>query len=128
VWTSVVPHLGILRDSAAARLLGAGWVSDAYFIAFRIPNMLRDLLAEGALSAAFVPAMTREHEHHGSEAAWKTGGHGIQFTAADHGALVLAGLAFSPQLVGLLAPWFFGAARTGGTLRQADAIMFPFLA
>src|SRR5229473_1984531 len=63
--------LGYLRDSVSAYFFGAGWVSDAFVMAFRIPNLLRDLLAEGALSAAFVPAMAKERQLHGNEGAWR---------------------------------------------------------
>jgi putative peptidoglycan lipid II flippase len=50
--------MGYIRDAVSAALLGVGMVSDAFFVAFRIPNLLRNLLAEGALSSAFVPVFT----------------------------------------------------------------------
>ena len=48
--------LGLIRDQLNAALFGTGLISDAFYVAYRIPNMFRDLLAEGALSSAFVPA------------------------------------------------------------------------
>ncbi|MCH8017912.1 MAG: murein biosynthesis integral membrane protein MurJ, partial [Acidobacteria bacterium] len=50
--------LGLVRDQVFAKLFGAGLYNDAWLVAFRIPNLLRDLFAEGALSAAFVPTFT----------------------------------------------------------------------
>src|SRR5260370_2488423 len=57
--------LGFARDMVVARAFGAGPVTDAFFVAFRIPNLLRRLLAEGALSPAFVPLFTASLTHHG---------------------------------------------------------------
>ena len=55
---------GFLRDAAMAWFFGAGWVSDAFFVAFRIPNFLRKLFAEGALSLAFVPVFVEQLTSH----------------------------------------------------------------
>jgi len=60
---------GLARDAALAHVLGAGWVMDAYAMAFRLPNLLRQLLGEGALSAAFVPVFTGYLEKGGPRAA-----------------------------------------------------------
>jgi putative peptidoglycan lipid II flippase len=60
---------GLARDAALAHILGAQWVMDAYSLAFRLPNLLRQLLGEGALSAAFIPVFTGYLEKEGREAA-----------------------------------------------------------
>ncbi|HWJ55610.1 MAG TPA: lipid II flippase MurJ, partial [Vicinamibacterales bacterium] len=52
--------LGLLRDWVFLTAFGAGHVMDAYNVAFRLPNLVRDLFAEGAMSAAFIPTFTRE--------------------------------------------------------------------
>src|SRR5437588_12482605 len=57
--------LGFVRDMVVARAFGAGPVTDAFFVAFRIPNLLRRLLAEGALSTAFIPVFTSSLTHDG---------------------------------------------------------------
>lgn len=62
--------LGLLRDMVQSRWFGAGLYTDAWNIAFRIPNLLRDLFAEGALSAAFVPTFIRRFTEEGKEQAW----------------------------------------------------------
>ncbi|MDR0311138.1 MAG: murein biosynthesis integral membrane protein MurJ, partial [Acidobacteriota bacterium] len=62
--------LGLIRESVQAKYFGAGFATDAFSVAFRIPNLLRDLFAEGALSAAFLPAFTRRLKLDGKESAW----------------------------------------------------------
>src|SRR5262245_43414974 len=62
--------LGLLRDQIQSWIFGAGFVTDAFLAAYRIPNVLRDLFAEGALSAAFVPAFTEVREREGREAGF----------------------------------------------------------
>ena len=65
--------LGLVRDQVLAALFGAGNEMDAFNVAFRIPNLVRDLFAEGAMSAAFVPAFTRHLTLHGKPTAWRLG-------------------------------------------------------
>src|SRR5450755_1266241 len=65
--------LGLVREQLLAALLGAGAQAEAYNIAFRIPNLLRDLFAEGALSAAFVPTFARVYEQRSKEEAFALG-------------------------------------------------------
>ena len=65
--------LGVARESVIASYFGASAAKDAYEVAFRIPNILRDLFAEGAMTAAFVPAFTRILHERGREHAWRLG-------------------------------------------------------
>ena len=60
---------GLVREMVMARLFGAGMIYDAFVLGFRIPNLTRDLFAEGALSAAFVPTFTRVLETKGKREA-----------------------------------------------------------
>ena len=62
--------LGLVRDQVLAYYFGAGDANDAFRVASRIPNLVRDLFAEGAMSAAFVPTFTRQLTLHGRERAW----------------------------------------------------------
>ncbi|MDA2933211.1 murein biosynthesis integral membrane protein MurJ [Acidobacteria bacterium AH-259-D05] len=62
--------LGLVRDQVFAKLFGAGLYNDAWLVAFRIPNLFRDLFAEGALSAAFVPTFTEFLHKKGIQQAW----------------------------------------------------------
>src|SRR5580700_10749614 len=63
--------LGLIREQILAALFGGGWLMDAYTIAFRIPNLLRDLFAEGALSTAFITTFSKTIALEGEAAAWK---------------------------------------------------------
>src|SRR5215471_14902183 len=62
--------LGLVRDQVLASLFGAGNAMDAFNVAFRVPNLVRDLFAEGAMSAAFVPVFMRELTRGGKPSAW----------------------------------------------------------
>jgi putative peptidoglycan lipid II flippase len=119
--------LGMARDSVSSRLFGAGWVSDAFIIAFRIPNLLRDLLAEGALSAAFVPAMTKERQLHGKEGAWLLASLMLNSLVLLMAALVLLGIQFSPQLVASMAPGFEARQDQFSLTVFLTRLLFPFL-
>ncbi|MEE2738159.1 MAG: murein biosynthesis integral membrane protein MurJ [Planctomycetota bacterium] len=68
--TLVSRVLGLLRDISTAAIFGMGNVMDAFALAFRIPNLSRRLLGEGALSAAFLPVFIDRRQHHGTEASW----------------------------------------------------------
>ena len=77
--------LGLVRDQVLAWLFGAGNAMDAFYVAYRIPNLLRDLFAEGAMSAAFVPTFTRRLKQHGKAAAWRLGNQLINALAGRDG-------------------------------------------
>jgi len=82
-----------------AAFFGAGAAMDAYNVAFRIPNLLRDLFAEGAMSAAFVPTFTRTLTTEGKEPAWRLGNHVINALIVVTAALVALGIVFAEPLV-----------------------------
>src|SRR5919112_4203314 len=63
--------LGVVREQVLAAYFGAGNAMDAYNVAFRIPNLVRDLFAEGAMSAAFVPTFAQRLAAEGRESAWR---------------------------------------------------------
>src|SRR5580765_945663 len=65
--------LGLAREQVMAAFFGAGFATDAFNVAFRVPNLLRDLFAEGAMSSAFVPTFTEYHEKRGEAEAWALG-------------------------------------------------------
>jgi putative peptidoglycan lipid II flippase len=95
--------LGVVREQVVASYFGAGAAMDAYNVAFRIPNLLRDLFAEGAMSAAFVPTFTRTLTTSGKESAWRLGNHVINALIVVTGALVVIGIVFAEPLVLVLA-------------------------
>jgi putative peptidoglycan lipid II flippase len=117
--------LGLVREQVCAALFGGGGAMDAFTAAFRIPNLLRDLFAEGALSTAFVTTFTKTIARSGDEAAWRLANKVATLTLVVLGSICVAGMVFSSQLVGLLAPGF-GPEKAALTA-QLTRIMFPFI-
>jgi len=95
--------LGLAREQVLAYYFGAGDTMDAFRVAFRVPNLLRDLFAEGAMSAAFVPTFTGHLTREGRDRAWKLGNSVLNGLALVTGVLVVAGFVFAPALVRLFA-------------------------
>jgi putative peptidoglycan lipid II flippase len=119
--------LGLVRDQVLAALFGAGDAMDAFLVAFRIPNLVRDLFAEGAMSAAFVPTFTRQLTLRGKDDAWRLGNSVVNALVLITGAAVAIGYVFATPLVSLYAEGF--AAVPGKlelTVRLAR-VMMPFL-
>ena len=121
--------LGVVRESVLASLFGPGNEMDAYRIAFRIPNILRDLFAEGAMSAAFVPTFTRRLTTGGHAAALKLCLNVTNALLIFTGMLVFAGIVFAEPLV-----YPFVTEKYAAIPGQIDLtvllsrIMMPFLA
>jgi putative peptidoglycan lipid II flippase len=119
--------LGLVRDQVLAALFGAGNEMDAFIVAFRIPNLVRDLFAEGALSAAFVPTFTRHLTQHGREDAWRLGNNVLNALLITTLTLVVVGMLFTEPLVRLYAGDF---AHVPGKLEltiRLTRVVLPFL-
>lgn len=119
--------LGLVRDMVFATMFGAGDQMDAFRVAFKIPNLVRDLFAEGAMSAAFVPTFTRHLTQHGRPAAWRLGRLVISMLVVVTAAVALAGILLAEPLVRLFAG---GYAAVPGKLELTvllARVMFPFL-
>jgi putative peptidoglycan lipid II flippase len=119
--------LGLVREQVFAALLGAGLYADAFRAAFKIPNLLRDLFAEGALSAAFVPTYARALGAEGREGAFRLASRLMTLLAVLLAVVVLLGIAFAPQLVAVLAPGFERVAGKAEITVVLTRIMLPFL-
>jgi putative peptidoglycan lipid II flippase len=117
--------LGLAREMIIAALFGGGFAMDAFTAAFRIPNLLRDLFAEGALSTAFVATFSKTIARGGDGAAWHLANKVATLTAVVLGGLCIAGMVFSGPLVALIAPGF-GPEKAALTA-QLTRIMFPFI-
>lgn len=119
---------GLIRETVMAHLFGAGRVYDAFSLGFRIPNLTRDLFAEGALSSAFVPTFTEYLEAKDrKDAAEFSNLVGTALIIAA-GLVCVAGIVFSPFLAGLLAPGWKAADPGKFALAvRLTRIMFPFL-
>jgi len=119
--------LGLVREQVFAHLFGASMAADAFFAAYRIPNLLRDLFAEGALSSAFVPVFKDELEHKGKEAAFELAQVCFSALTIILGLIIMAGIFLSPVLVKLMAPGFGDIAGKSQLTSQLTSVMFPFL-
>ena len=119
--------LGLVRDQILAYYFGAGDAMDAFRIAFRLPNLLRDLFAEGAMSAALVPTFTRAVMSGGKPQAWRVGNSVINLIIAVTGVVVVAGVLFAGPLVTLYAGDFRRAPGKIELTIYLTRIMFPFL-
>jgi putative peptidoglycan lipid II flippase len=125
--TLVSRVLGLVREQVFAALLGAGYHSDAFRIAFRIPNLLRDLFAEGALSSAFVPTYTRTRKEGGASAGFALANRTFTFLAVVLGALVLLAMALAWPIVAGIAPGFDDVPGKAHLTVRLTRVMMPFL-
>ncbi len=114
--------LGLVRELVFAALFGAA-AMDGFTAAFRIPNLLRDLFAEGALSTAFVTTFSKTIAREGDAAAWRLANKVATLAVLVLGALCAVGMVFSHQLVrAMIAPWFrlLEKARNDGAASPAS--------
>jgi putative peptidoglycan lipid II flippase len=119
--------LGLIREQVFAAFFGAGLAVDAFQVAFRIPNLLRDLFAEGAMSAAFVPTLTRVQETEGRDAAMRLANLVINFLLVAVSAICILGIVFADNIVPLMAPGFGQVPGKLELTTQMTRIMTPFL-
>ena len=118
---------GLVRESLMARLFGAGFTQDAFNLGFRIPNLTRDLFAEGALSSAFVPTFTDYLANKGKEEAARLANLVASALIVVVGAICALGVYFAPHLVTLLAPGYIAVPGKFELAVKMTRIMFPFL-
>ena len=119
--------LGLVRDQVLASMFGAGNAMDAFNVAFRIPNLVRDLFAEGAMSAAFVPVFMRQLASGERAGAWRLGNNVINALLVVTGILVGVGIIFARPLAAAFAADY---ATVPGKLELTillTRIMLPFL-
>src|SRR2546426_3126848 len=118
--------LGLIREQIFAGLFGAGKYLDAFLMAFRLPNLSRDLFAEGAPSTAFIPTFSGKIATEGAESAWRLANKVATLTAVFMSAVTLLGIVFAPQLVNLLTWWSWPPDKTELTI-WLTRIMWPFM-
>jgi putative peptidoglycan lipid II flippase len=127
VATMVSRVLGLVREQVMATLFGAGLATDAFNVAFRIPNLLRDLFAEGAMSSAFVPTFTAVRKSKGDDEAWTLGLQLLWALAIVLAVVCAAGWVFAPVLVRWFAPGFSAVPGKVELTVTLARIMLPFL-
>ena len=125
--------LGLVRETIFANFFGAGFLYDTFIVGFRIPNLLRDLFAEGALSAAFVKVFTDYQLKNSEKEAWRLASLVFNCLAVVLGIITVLGIILSPLFVKLITYNYLGdpnhyyppeKAALAATLMQ---IMFPFI-
>jgi len=117
--------LGLAREQIFAALFGGGRLMDAFTIAFRIPNLLRDLFAEGALSTAFITIFSRTISRDGDAAAFRLANKVLTLAVLTISAITVLGIIFAPWVIALLAPGF-DPSKQALTVTLAR-IMYPFI-
>jgi putative peptidoglycan lipid II flippase len=119
--------LGFARDMIFAFYFGATGISDTFFQAFKIPNLLRELLAEGSMSSAFIPVLTEYREKYGENEAGRLVKITFTFIIVIVGLICVLGIVFSPAIVTVIAPGFLSSPEKFSLTVLLTRIMFPFL-
>ncbi len=126
-FTGLSRVLGFLRDILIAAVLGTGPVADAFFVAFRLPNLFRRLFAEGALNAAFVPLFARRIEEEGLAAAKRFAEEVLAVLLSAMLVLCVIAIAAMPWLMHVLAPGFAADPEKFDQAVQLARIAFPYI-
>ena len=119
--------LGLFRDMVVAFSFGAASYADAFFVAFRIPNMLRRMVAEGALTASFLPVYVDYLEHREPEDAQRVVNIVFTLLLMVLSAITLVGVLFSPWIIHLFAPGFVSVAGKFELAVSLNRIVFPYI-
>ncbi len=119
--------LGFIRDMIVARFLGASGVSDSFFVAFRVPNLLRELFAEGSMSSGFIPVLTEYKTNKGEKETVDLVRVTFTFIVVIIGLICILGIVFATPIVKLIAPGFVNDVAKFNSTVDLTQVMFPFL-
>lgn len=119
--------LGFIRDMVLARLFGATAAADAFFVAYRVPNLLRELFAEGSMSAAFIPVFTEYHTRGTKREAWELASAMFTTLLTIVTLIMLLGIVSAPAIVWVLAPGFHDDPAKLALTTLLTQMMFPYL-
>ncbi len=119
--------LGFVRDVVIARIFGAGLMTDAFFVAFKIPNLLRRLFAEGAFSQAFVPILGEYRNRRGEEATRSLVDHVAALLTLALVVVTAAGMLAAPLIVSISAPGFTASPEKFELTADLLRIVFPYI-
>lgn len=118
---------GFVRDMVLANFLGAGMVADAFFVAFKLPNLFRSLFAEGAFTSAFVPMVSQKMVSDGEDKAIRFASQAISVLAVILLIFVVGMELFMPWIVRIMAPGFISNPDKIALATSLSRITFPFL-
>jgi putative peptidoglycan lipid II flippase len=119
--------LGFLRDIVIARLFGVYVYAQAFVIAFRIPNLFRDLVGEGATNSAFVPVFSEYAERRTKEEFWELANVVLNLLLVVLMSITILGIIFSPVIVRLIAPGFIASPEKLSATITLNRIIFPYI-
>ncbi len=119
--------LGFIRDVVIARLFGVYVYAQAFVVAFKIPNLLRDLVGEGAANAAFVPVFSEYTVKHSKEEFWELANVVLNLMLVVLTSITLLGILFSPLVVRLIAPGFMASPEKLAVTITLNRIIFPYI-
>jgi len=119
--------LGLIRDMVIARLFGVYIYAQAFVIAFRIPNLLRDFVGEGATNAVFVPVFSEYTLKHTKEEFWELANVVLNLLLVALTVITLFGIIFSPVIVRLIAPGFIASPEKLAATIRLNRIIFPYI-
>ncbi len=119
--------LGFVRDFVIARSFGAGLMTDAFFVAFRLPNLLRRLFAEGAFSQAFVPMLAEYRSRRGDGETRQLVDRVATLLFVTVALVALLGIVGAPLLIHVSAPGFASDANKFGLTVELARITFPYI-
>jgi putative peptidoglycan lipid II flippase len=118
---------GFIRDVVIAWFFGAGLSSDAFFVAFRIPNLLRRLFAEGSLSVAFIPIFTETLTSQGKDEAFEMARSAVRLLSILLVVVAVTGIILSPLIIRIIAPGFTAVPEKLSVTIFLTRLMFPYI-
>jgi len=127
IYTFLSRILGLVRDILIANFFGSGMSADAFFVAFRIPNLLRRLFAEGSFSVAFIPVFTEYLQNKSKEDAFILARVVLTFLVCIVTVITILGIILSPLIVRVIAPGFGGMGEKYALTVLLTRIMFPYI-
>jgi putative peptidoglycan lipid II flippase len=119
--------LGFVRDMVLAKMFGATPAADAFFVAYRVPNLLRELFAEGSMSSAFIPVFTEYQTLKSKRDAWELASAVFTTLLTIVTGITILGIILASGIVWLLAPGFHDDPAKLGMTTLLTQIMFPYL-
>jgi putative peptidoglycan lipid II flippase len=127
IFTFLSRILGLIRDILIANFFGSGMSADSFFVAFRIPNLLRRLFAEGSFSISFIPVFTEYIKNKSREEAFLLARVVLTVLVCIITGITILGIIFSPFIVRVIAPGFGGMGEKYALTVLLTRIMFPYI-
>jgi len=125
--TMISRVFGLLRDTVIAAIFGANWMTDAFWVAYRIPNTSSRLLGEGSLTASFVPVFTEHLQKKTKEEALELAYNAFTILSIIVTFVSILGIIFSPVIVRVIAPGFVLQPKQFALAVFLNRLMFPYI-